>query len=238
MNAVGIFKSIFPYTLKLKIKNHLGVPSLNWSLINLKKIGYVPRNVLDIGAYEGHWSRDFLCVFPNTNILMLEAQESKRLILEKFANQYENVHVAIALLSDEDGKIMNFIENETASHISHVNSSNPNFKYSRKVDSVLSDLASGSPDFIKIDVQGHELEVLRGAEKVLKDCIFCLLEVSLLSLGNEPPLIEVMNYMDENGFQLYDISQFMRRPYDKALYQSDFLFIKKNSTFISHKRWD
>jgi hypothetical protein len=103
---------------------------------------------------------------------------------------------------------------------------------------VLSDLASESPDFIKIDVQGHELEVLRGAEKVLKDCIFCLLEVSLLSLGNEPPLIEVMNYMDENGFQLYDISQFMRRPYDKALYQSDFLFIKKNSTFISQKRWD
>jgi FkbM family methyltransferase len=204
----------------------------------LKKIGYTPKNVLDIGAYEGHWSRDFLCVFPNTNILMLEAQESKRLILEKFANQYENVHVAIALLSDEDGKSMNFIENETASHISHVNSSNSNIKYSRKVDSVLSDLASESPDFIKIDVQGHELEVLRGAEKVLKDCIFCLLEVSLLSLGNEPPLIEVMNYMDENGFQLYDISQFMRRPYDKALYQSDFLFIKKNSTFISQKRWD
>lgn len=238
MNALGIFKSIFPYTLKLKVKNHLGVPSLSWSLNNLKKIGYKPKNVLDIGAYEGHWSRDFLCVFPDANILMLEAQESKRDILEKLANKHENVNVVIALLSDEDGRSLNFIESETASHISHVNSSNSKIKYSRKVDSLLSDLASKSPDFIKIDVQGHELEVLRGAEKVLEDCIFCLLEVSLLSLGNEPPLIEVMNYMDQNGFQLYDISQFMRRPYDKALYQSDFLFIKKNSTFISQKRWD
>jgi FkbM family methyltransferase len=238
MNVVGIFKSIFPYTLKLKVKNHLGVPSLNWSLSNLKKIGYIPKNVLDIGAYEGHWSSDFLCVFPNANILMLEAQESKSDKLEKFATKYENVNYIIALLSDEDGKSMNFIENETASYISDVNSSNSNIKYSRKVDSLLSDLGSENPDFIKIDVQGHELEVLKGAEKVLENCVFCLLEVSLLSLGNEPPLIQVMNYMNDQGFQLYDISQFMRRPFDKALYQSDFLFIKKNSIFISQKRWD
>jgi N12 class adenine-specific DNA methylase len=139
MNVVRIYKSILPYTLKLNVKNHLGVPSWNWSLISLRKIGYVLRKVLDIGAYEGNWSRDFLCVFPNTKILMLEEQESKRLILEKFANQYENVHVAIDLLSDEGGKIMNFIENETASNILQLNPSNSNIKYSRKVDSMLSD---------------------------------------------------------------------------------------------------
>ncbi len=36
MNAIEIFKSIFPYTLKLKVKNNLEVPSLSWSLNNLK----------------------------------------------------------------------------------------------------------------------------------------------------------------------------------------------------------
>lgn len=67
---------------------------------------------------------------------------------------------------------MKFIVNETASHISHLKSSNSDIKYSRKVDSLLSDLGFLSPDFIKIDVQAHELEFLKGTEKVLKDCIF------------------------------------------------------------------
>lgn len=50
-------------------------------------------------------------------------------------------------------------------------------------------------------------------------------------------MLEVMNYMDGEGFQLYDVSQFMRRPYDKALYQMDFPFVKKSSRFVAEKRW-
>jgi len=237
MSTLGFLKSLLPQNIKKNIKNHLGVPSLNWSLNNLKEIGYNPINVLDIGAYEGHWSKEFLYIYPTANILMFDAQESKTKVLESFASKHLNVNYVISLLSDEDGKMINFIENETASHVSDNSSLHSNIKYSRKVDSLLHDLGFDTPDFIKIDVQGHELQVLRGAEKALESCVFCLLEVSLLNLGNEPPLIEVMNYMDEHGFQLYDISQFMRRPYDKALYQSDFLFIRKSASFISQKRW-
>lgn len=238
MNTLRFFKSFFPQSLKLKIKNHLGVPSLSWSLINLKKIGYTPKNVLDIGAYEGHWSKDFLHVYPKVNILMLEAQESKRNILNKLTKHYPNVKFNIALLSDEDRIQINFIENETASHVSSINSPNSITIPTRTIDNLLNELSFPSPDFIKIDVQGHELQVLKGADKALENCIFCLLEVSLLSYGNEPLVNDIMNYMDYNGFQLYDISQFMRRPYDKALYQCDFLFVRKNSSFISQKRWD
>ena len=42
----------------------------------------------------------------------------------------------------------------------------------------------------------------------------------------------------ESLSKLYDITQLMRRPFDKALYQSDFLFIKKTSPLVAVKRWN
>ncbi len=43
--------------------------------------------------------------------------------------------------------------------------------------------------------------------------------------------------MDERNFQLYDISQIMRRPYDYAIFQMDVLFVKKDSIVIEKKVW-
>ena len=93
------------------------------------------------------------------------------------------------------------------------------------------------PDFLKLDVQGHEIEVLKGAIRALPSVDVCLLEVTLISLGDGSPLIiELMNFMDSLDFQMYDISQFIRRPFDKAMYQMDIFFVKKNSPWVTDKR--
>lgn len=59
-----LLKKLLSSKYKRCIKDNLGVPSLHWSLQNLKRIGYYPRFVLDIGAYEGIWTKDFIEVFP------------------------------------------------------------------------------------------------------------------------------------------------------------------------------
>ena len=89
------------------------------------------------------------------------------------------------------------------------------------------------PDFIKLDVQGYEIEVLKGSKSALAAAEFVLVEMTLMPLSHEPIILEVMNYMDSVGFQLYDIPALMRKPYDKALYQIDGLFVKKDSNFIN-----
>ncbi len=81
------------------------------------------------------------------------------------------------------------------------------------------------------------LEVLDGGAKSLDYSEFCLLEVLLLVLDSTSLILEVMNCMDDNGFQSYDICKFIRRPFDKALYQGDLLFIKMDSRFIKDRRW-
>ena len=233
-------KSILPFSYKRSVKEHLGVPSLHWSLQNLKKKGFNPTSVADIGAFEGNWTLDFLEVFPSCKIIMIEPQSSKEEILGQLCIKFPNVIYQKALLSSGNRKVI-FHENETASHIVNaaVNNDDQSLIITQTFDEILENLHFTLPQFLKLDVQGHELEVLKGAPKALAAAEVCMLEISLLMLDDGAPLaLDVMKFMDEADFQLYDISQFMRRPFDKALYQLDVLFVKKNSAWITDKRWN
>lgn len=230
-------KKLIPSRYKRDIKEQLGVPSLHWSLQNMKRLGFNPSFAVDIGAYEGYWARDFLEVYPAAKILMLEAQSTKEEKLKMVCSDFSNAQYHIALLSPEDGKEFSFIESETASHVTTDFVQGTKKLKGEALDQILERKQLPFPDFLKLDVQGFELEVLKGAGKSLAHAQFCILEVSLLDLDGTPMMLEVMNYMNSKGFQAYDICQFMRRPFDKALYQIDLLFIKKDSRLIASKRW-
>ena len=140
--------------------------------------------------------------------------------------------------------LFRFLENETASHIDMkpaeiiMANGQTNIVQTKTLDTVLKENNFPEPQFIKLDVQGHELEVLKGGKQAIAKADFCLLEVSLLDLGDNAPLFyEIQSYMDAQGFQAYDICQFMRRPFDKALFQMDVLFVKKNSSFVNDGNW-
>ena len=235
-----LLKAIFPFRVKRTVKEHLGVPSLHWSLLNLKKSNYLPKIVYDIGAYHGNWAKDFMEVFPDVTMFMFEAQQSKEQILKSFSESNSNIHFCIALLSSNDGNSVIFNENETASSVIL----KPPFTWADKkitisLDSIIKQNNYPLPDFLKLDVQGHELEVLKGGSIALNNAELCLLEVSLLDIGEGNPLLsDIVKFMNEQNFQSYDICQFMRRPFDKALYQIDMLFVKKESKLISSKRWN
>lgn len=223
---------------KRSIKEQLGVPGLHHSLLLLKERGYSPGFVIDGGAYEGTWTLDLLEVFPEAKVLMVEAQIAKVPRLREVAGQHTNVQYHQGILSAQDGKRVLFTENETASHVEVFEYEAGKGIASETLDGIITRRGLPFPDFIKLDVQGYEIEVLKGASQSLDHAEFCFLEVSLIDIGNEPLLTEVIHFMDERGFQAYDICQLMRRPYDKALYQLDLLFIKKTSNLIAEKRWN
>ena len=149
-------------------------------------------------------------------------------------NISNDILVCCALLGSSDDNEVFFSMNETASSVvSEERTNNVSKLRTRMLDSIIEDLHFSSPDFIKLDVQGYEIEVLKGANFALKFSEFVLIEMTLMTLNHEPIILEVMNYMDSLGFQLYDISSLMRKPYDNALYQIDGLFVKKVSKFIN-----
>jgi FkbM family methyltransferase len=238
MKKSNIIKKLFPSKFKRKIKEDLGVPSLHWSLENMKRLGFNPSFALDIGAHAGSWTIDFKEVFSDCTILMFEALEEKTALLQKVKESYSNTDYHIGLLSAEDAKQYSFHKDETASHVSLTSAEGNITLKSESLDAVIErKQLKKMPDFIKIDVQGFELEVLKGGSKCLQNAQCCMMEVSLLDLDGSPLVLEMMNFMNSYNFQLYDITQFMRRPYDKALFQCDFIFIKKDSPLLASKRW-
>ncbi|NCY21983.1 hypothetical protein EBX31_08505 [bacterium] len=65
------------------LRLHYVVPSVEWSFCNMRKLGFDPKFIMDIGAFDGDWAALASGESPNASILMLEAQEHKRPILEE-----------------------------------------------------------------------------------------------------------------------------------------------------------
>lgn len=66
-------------------------------------------------------------------------------------------------------------------------------------------------DFIKLDIQGGELNALKGAEKTLKNCLGLEIEVEFLPIyKNQPLYADVTNFLREHNFEFIDFLRICR----------------------------
>lgn len=209
----------------------------------MRRLGFRPAGVVDIGAYKGEWTVMARGIFPEATFLMLEAQESQRETLEQVkARNDSGVNYRIALLGPENRDGVDFHQYDVAptgaSVLAAQAGAAPQLVKCRMetLDTILSREGLRRPELIKIDVQGYELEVLKGGSEALAAAQAIAMEVSLLELYKGNPLMhEVIGFMHERGFQCYDIPTLMRRPSDKALWQVDMIFVKDGSPLIKDK---
>jgi len=246
MKAVACaIRSVLPSSLRRCIHKIAGFlvadlpppfPSIERSLETLKQSGFKPAFCIDVGAYTGEWTKMFLSIFPESRVLMLEAQEAKRQFLEKLTETAPGqISLEIALLGPQDGKSVEFSEMETGSSVFAESSSYARSTHNRlttRLDTIVSNGPYPVAQFLKLDVQGYELEVLKGSSSTLRTADAVLMESSLIPINNGCPTIsEVMRFMDDNGFDLFDFCSQIRRE-DGALWQTDLLFLRRESGFL------
>lgn len=220
----------------------MGVPSQSSSLVNIRRNGFNPSVIYDIGAYTGLWTEEVIQIFPGASFFLFEAQENKSTALQQLKEQYaDKVNFCISVLGADEEKQVAFHEYETASSVleeHHDTEATTRKVVLSRLDNIVAKNNWPLPDFIKLDTQGYELEILKGGGQALAHAEAVLMEVSFIDIYMNAPLAcDVINFMDNDGFSIYDICTLMRRPLDNALFQADILFVRKTSGILASKRW-
>lgn len=132
-----------------------------------------PDLILDIGANIGEIALRFARTFPDSTVHAFEPfpETFRALERNKARNVFPNIHLHLLGLGSKPGKV--FFEERTIGNpgMNRVTSSQEKSAIEIEVvtlDSLFKDLSEQTISLIKIDVEGYELEVLKGAAGILQ----------------------------------------------------------------------
>jgi FkbM family methyltransferase len=241
-SAQGRLAAIIPIYKKALTLAHqfFTARSTYGGLQRLRTLGFSPEAILDIGAYEGEWMRMAKAVFPQSRVLMIEAQPDKAPVLEAACKTHDgSVEYLVALLGRSNGEAVPFFQvrhpsgSTTGSTLYEEQTSFERRTITlpmHRLDDVLAKRPPMRFPFIKLDVQGAELDVLRGGPRTLNDAEAVLLEASFLDYNKgAPQFAEAVAFLNANGFIVFDILDCFRTTRD-VLFQGDILFVRKDSS--------
>ena len=104
----------------------------------------------------------------------------------------------------------------------------------RRLDDLIHELDAPAPLFVKVDTQGHELQVLEGSEQILANGVVGVqVEVSILPLySGAATLAEIFNWMNQRDFVPTWAASGFRDTTTGELLQIDVLFTRaKQASF-------
>lgn len=211
-------------------------------LARVSRLGFDPATVIDVGVASG--TPVLHHAFPSAFHLLIEPLVEFEDEIQSWLRSRRGKAVFAAATS-VDGEVQINV------HTEHLDGSSilreqmgADFDgvirtvRSVKIDTVVEQNELQGPFLMKVDVQGAEIEVLEGAKRVLDNTELLLLEVSLFKfMKQSPELFDVVAYMKDLGFAVYDIYGGHDRPLDGALGQCDIAFVKENGIFRSDHRY-
>jgi FkbM family methyltransferase len=202
-------------------------------------MGFTPTTVVDVGAAYGSFARQCFSVFPKARFLLLEPLVEYQPLLNTLIDAMPAAQCIMAAASAHQGEVVFnvhpdlvgsslFREVEKDTRVNGVTRT----VQAITIDNLVKETGVTGPFLLKVDVQGAELDVLRGAERMLADTEYILLEVSLFNFFHDgPDFHDVVMYMKSRGFVANDISGLQYRPLDNALSQVDIAFVKERGLF-------
>ena len=198
-------------------------------LQRLKTRNVNPTGFIDAGAHFGETNDIIRAGYPGTRVISFEANPNCEPILSK-----KGIEFIIGLLGKETVERVPFWINPddiVSTGCSIHKEKTRYFEKAYTIDLPMYRLDEVIPieaklNFLKIDVQGAELDVLDGAAKLLPAIDWIYLEVSFVSLNEGAPLFgEVFDYLRLKGYLIDDMCD--PTWIDNKLVQCNFLFNKE-----------
>jgi len=194
----------------------------------LRSLGWSPKTILDVGGFKGNWTRAHQRIFPTASFTVIEPNPhpelrslNARVLYEVVSDGHETVPWYSNLSTGDS------LYRETTRHYAGIA---PAVRTTTTLDTLF---PTETFDFIKLDVQGAELDVLRGGPRVLRDTEVLLLECPFAGVYNTgaPTFVDVIHAVDALGFAPLDIPELHRA--SGVLCQIDILALRKTSVL-----WD
>jgi FkbM family methyltransferase len=214
-------------------KRQIGAGHFKW----LQNFGI--STILDIGANEGQFIQKISKVLPDAKIYSFEPLKDSFIKLEKMVSDKKNITAFNFALGDEDKEaIINLNEYSPSSSLLELTDLHKDaFPVTKKVkeekiyikvlDKIFKQLELNKKVLMKIDVQGYELNVLRGADNTIKDVDIILIETSFYELYTNQPLFDdIYSFLSNKGFNYFGSFEQLYDERDGKILQADSIFIR------------
>jgi FkbM family methyltransferase len=208
----------------------------------LRQLNLKLDSVVDVGANIGQFTSAVLAHYPEARITSVEAIPAVYSKLAELLVGYPNVAVFQAALG-EIRKRGTFFVNEythSSSFLPLASGHTKAFPEAQRtqpveleiipLDELLNENGIDSPDLLKLDVQGFEMEVLLGARRTLPTVRWVLLETAFTKLYEGEMLFsEYHSYLSGLGFRFVGPVGFLADPATSVILQMDALYERPHS---------
>ncbi|MCK4577971.1 MAG: FkbM family methyltransferase [Candidatus Marinimicrobia bacterium] len=204
----------------------------------LRKQGIEPGSVIDVGANVGQFAVASAKLWPGAQVYSFEALPHALALLRKHTVRLPNVTVYPLAVGDEERQQVPFhvnVHSHSSSFLSLADQHLKSFPYAVEektiridmttLDSKLGDQPLEKPTLLKIDVQGYEAKVLKGAIKLLKQIDYLLMEVSFKPMYHgEVCFPELLELLEKFSFRFLRPVDWLQDPRTGEVLQMDALF--------------
>jgi FkbM family methyltransferase len=211
----------------------------------LRARGFDPRVVVDGGANVGQWFGLAVDVFPGARFEIVEPVPACHAALDRLAAQHPRTTVHKVALTAPGRAAVSMAGGShvgcTGSFV--VDAGDPRAEIvcdATTLDALFAQGATANDRvFLKLDLEGREMEALRGAASLLPSVEVLLLETQFFQIdGNGLPCFDdVVVWLKERGFVTYDIANLAGRGRDHRLVLGDVVFVRSSSPLCEDKAW-
>lgn len=171
---------------------------------------------IDIGGNEGEYSRHFNSLSPGTSIIIFEPSKTNLKILnEKFLNHnniliepfaVSNSTFETKLYSDVPGSGSGSLTRRRLDHFGISFDIAENVSVIKFEDYWEEKLSRCTIDIVKLDIEGHELDALRGFGNALKSVALIQFEFGGCNIDTRTYFQDFWYFFKDNNFELYRIT--------------------------------